>query len=312
MPIQSIPVVSVNILYRVSLPRQPRAALVAMLEVAVASSILDDEASPTGQQSDRAHALAAELEQLVISIDESQNDIASDVVATMHAMIQFCSSVAVGATPDMETDAVGEKRFPVTSAEHMLAASGVVCLCAQLLHASLPSHNTPRDMFRTTVDERPTVVQAATLLLSTLAAKHDAHAWFSGSGAIPALVAALGHGLSLIGYEDDASGRLLPPEEHGADGAVEPLAASALANLAWHDGVLGGSSAVAKEILHVGAVAPLVDTLVRGHLRSVQWAAAALCNLSMHGDKARAELTGTQLRTQPNHFAWPDISDGWC
>ena len=80
----------------------------------------------------------------------------------------------------------------------------------------------------------------------------------------------------------------------GGEGAIEPLAASSLANLAFHDGSSEGSStAVAKEILSVSAVAPLVATLHRGHLRSQQWAAAALCNLSMHGERAREELAAS-------------------
>lgn len=260
-----------------------------MLEEAVATNpVSDDEAALSGQLYDTAQALAAELQQLVLSPDKRQQaDSATDVVATMHAMIGFCSSAGADAV-----NAAVDGVQPAASAEHMLAAGGVVSACAQLLHASLPSGNTPREVFCDTVDERPPVAQTATLLLSTLAAKHDAHAWFSGSGAIPALVSALSYGLGLIGQQHDASGRMLPPDEHGAEGAVEPLAASSLANLSWHDGTIGGSSAVAKELLRVGAVAPLLATLARGHLRSAQWAAAAVCNLSMHGDKARAELAG--------------------
>lgn len=246
----------------------------------------EDEASLSSQLYDMAQTLAGELQQLALSPDRSQNDgSVTDIVTTVHAMIEFCSSAAA----EMEIVAVDEVQ-QANSAEHMLATGGVVEVCAQLLHASLPSGSTPRAVF--SVDERPPVAQAATLLLSTLAAQRDAHAWFSGSGAIPALVAALSYGLGLAGDQQEASGRLLPPDEHGADGAVEPLAAASLANLAWHDGALGASSAVAKEMLRVGAVGTLLATLVRGHLRSVQWAAAALCNLSMHGDKARAELAG--------------------
>ena len=86
---------------------------------------------------------------------------------------------------------------------------------------------------------------------------------------------------------------LLPPAERGGDGAVEPLAASALANLgkaqawierrfegsvthallaaAFHDGLVeGASTAAAKEILAAGAVGPLVDALSRAHLRTQQ------------------------------------------
>ena len=228
-----------------------------------------------------AQTLAGELQRLVLSHEGS----ATDIVTTIHAMIEFCSPAAA----DTEIVAVDDVQ-QVHSAEYMLATAGVVEVCAQLLHASLPSGSMPRAVF--SVDECPPVAQAATLLLSTLAAKRDAHAWFSGSGAIPALVATLSYGLDLTDDQQVASGRLLPPDEHGADGAVEPLAAASLANLAWHDGVLGGSSAVAKEMVRVGAVTTLLDTLARGHLRSVQWAAAALCNLSMHGDKTRAELAG--------------------
>jgi|EP01046_Picozoa_sp_COSAG06_P041151 hypothetical protein len=258
---------------------QPRAALMAMLRAADAPSPTpSDDASFTGQLRDRAQALAAELA-------DTDQRAAADVVATMHAMLELCGSA--------EADAEAEGAALVVTPEHELAAAGVVEACAQMLHASLPTGDTPREAFRDTVDERPPVTQAATLLLSTLAAKQDAHAWFGGSGAIPALVAALSYGLGLTAaLEHDATKRLLPPESHGGDGAVEPLAASSLANLACHDGVEGASTAVVKEILRVGAVAPLLATLSRGHLRSQQWAAAALCNLSMHGDRAREELAG--------------------
>lgn len=279
--------------------------MIAMLEAAVTSPVSDDEASLSSQLYDMAQTLAAELQQLVFSPDKrQQDDSATDVIKKMHAMIDFCTSAEADAA-----DAAVEDVQPAASAEHMLAAAGVVSVCAQLLHASLPSGNSPREAFCDTVDQRPLVAQTATLLLSTLAAKHDAHAWFSGSGAIPGLVSALSYGLRLIEQQHDASDRLLPPDEHGAEGAVEPLAASSLANLAWHDGTAGGSSAVAKEMLRVGAVVPLLATLARGHLRSAQWAAAALCNLSMHGDKARAELAGKDLAVGSLHAlsASPEI-----
>jgi hypothetical protein len=102
----------------------------------------------------------------------------------------------------------------------------------------------------------------------------------------------------------DATLILLPAGSAGGEGAIEPLAASALANLACHHSSEGSSTAVAKEILSVGAVAPLLATLQKGHLRSQQWAAAAICNLSMHGERAREELATSRAfeGTDLQHF----------
>ena len=264
---------------------QPRAGLIAMLRRETAPSPTPSEdVSYTGQLRERAQALAEDLAELE---RPGTTATGATVIGAIHAMLELCSSA--------EADAEAEGEELTTSAEHELAAAGAVEVCAHLLHAALPSGNTPREALVDNVDERPPVAQTATLLLSTLAAQNDAHAWFAGSGAIPALVAALSHGISLIPPPPhDATNILLPPDSIGGEGAIEPLAVSSLANLAFHDGSSEGSStAVAKEILSVGAVAPLVATLHKGHLRSQQWAAAALCNLSMHGERAREELAAS-------------------
>ena len=166
------------------------------------------------------------------------------------------------------------------------------------------------------------------MLLATLAAHQDCHAWFTGSGAVAAIVAALN-------LETDV-------EE---EAELMPLACSALANLAVpppraddlpEAAAAEGSTAVAKEIFAAGGLVPLIE-LVQGtrsspfpeqwvplsrlrfaifavfrsccahiclfpahfllisarfhrSLRSQQWAAAALCNFSQHGERARQIL----------------------
>eukprot|EP01046_Picozoa_sp_COSAG06_P032581 COSAG06_NODE_3268_length_5589_cov_69.631857_5_plen_712_part_01 len=149
------------------------------------------------------------------------------------------------------------------------------------------------------------VLPPAMLLLATLAAHQDCHAWFTGSGAVAAVVGAL----NLEQTEDDAD----------AEAELLPLACSALANLAappsgnepGRGGLSEGSTAVAKEILAAGGLVPLIELVGQGArgggsgsrsegaaashaheraLRSQQWAAAALCNLSQHGERAREVL----------------------
>ena len=146
------------------------------------------------------------------------------------------------------------------------------------------------------------VLPPAMLLLATLAAHQDCHAWFTGSGTVAAIVGALN-----LETETEEEAELLP------------LACSALANLAAPPSGsepgrgAEGSTAVAKEILAAGGLVPLIELVARGYqrgdggggggggvgpapasrehgLRSQQWAAAALCNFSQHGDRAREVL----------------------
>jgi hypothetical protein len=94
------------------------------------------------------------------------------------------------------------------------------------------------------------------MLLATLAAHQDCHAWFTGSGAVAAIVAALN-------LETDV-------EE---EAELMPLACSALANLAVPPpraddlpeaaAAVEGSTAVAKEIFAAGGLVPLIE-LVQG------------------------------------------------
>lgn len=73
---------------------------------------------------------------------------------------------------------------------------------------------------------------------------------------------------------------------------VESLGASALANLVYPPDSEEGSTAVAKEILSAGAVITLLgilpsNTKAGSTPHAQQWAAAGLCNMSMHGRRAR-------------------------
>ena len=114
------------------------------------------------------------------------------------------------------------------------------------------------------------------LVLATLAAKRECAAWFSGAGAIVGIVSAMERATAL---------RSPPQFDDGVEQpGVESLGASALANLVYPPDSEEGSTAVAKEILSVGAVSPLLDILpsnteAGSTPHAQQWAAAGLCNV---------------------------------
>ena len=70
------------------------------------------------------------------------------------------------------------ERVLAPSVAQILAAAGAVEVTATVLMQVIPAGDTPREASEGGVDERPPVLQSATLLLSTIAAKHDAHAFF--------------------------------------------------------------------------------------------------------------------------------------
>ena len=70
------------------------------------------------------------------------------------------------------------ERVLAPSVAQILAAAGAVEVTATVLMQVIPAGDTPREESEGGVDERPPVLQSATLLLSTIAAKHDAHAFF--------------------------------------------------------------------------------------------------------------------------------------
>eukprot|EP01043_Picozoa_sp_COSAG02_P051523 COSAG02_NODE_5434_length_4333_cov_4.508266_4_plen_354_part_01 len=129
------------------------------------------------------------------------------------------------------------------------------------------------------------VLPPATLLLATLSAHQECHAWFVGSGAVAILVGILN----------------LPDTTDQATAELVRLAAAALANLASPpEHGPEASTAVAKEIFAAGGLVPLIElvegtrTVGRGpspeHARTQHWAAAALTNFSHHGQRARDVL----------------------
>ena len=163
-------------------------------------------------------------------------------------------------------------------------------IAAQLIHDAIEA---PQRLGGMVPAVNLAMLPPSMMLLATLAAHQDCHAWFTGSGAVAAIVA-------VLNLETEA-------EE---EAELIPLACSALANLAVPPprlqtddlseaaGAVEGSTAVAKEIFAAGGLVPLIE-LVQGSrssafpeqsLRNQQWAAAALCNFSQHGERARQIL----------------------
>ena len=114
-------------------------------------------------------------------------------------MIALCSSSATDTETEADTDQDSHsddshpreekpagplspgkvvERVLAPSVAQILAAAGAVEVTATVLMQVIPAGDTPREASEGGVDERPPVLQSATLLLSTIAAKHDAHAFF--------------------------------------------------------------------------------------------------------------------------------------
>ena len=219
----------------------------------------------------RAHSpdevdLSADAAQLVAALSEAEDPDAR--LELIGRMVEVCGMASAAATAEA-ADAEDGPAQPAGPSVHLeLAAAGAVEAASRLVVAE------------------PALVHQGMLLLATLAAKRECAAWFAGSNAVPSIVEVI-------------------KRTEGPD--VESLCASALANLAYPPDTEEGSTAVAKEILTAGAVRPLLNLLPalvrvslsgkalggpgnRTNVRAQQWAAAALCNLSMHGRRARAVL----------------------
>jgi hypothetical protein len=238
--------------------------------------------------------LSSDVRQLVAALAAARGEGAKHILTKM---VEICG---------MGSDLIDaeEGRRPPASVHLELAASGVVEVTVQLVAHALATE--PHD--------EGSILREGMLMLATLAAKRECAAWFSGSGAISVIVAAIGRGSAVRS----------PRLDGVLEADVESLGASALANLAYPPNSEEGSTAVAKEILSMGAATPLLKILPiyvappegaahsRGRVESStststssstssttssttssssvhaqQWAAAALCNLSMHGPRAR-------------------------
>lgn len=220
--------------------------------------------------------LSADARELVAALAAAHEPDATQILSRM---VEICA---------MDGGDVVERG--VSSVHLELVAAGVVEVVTQLVADTLAAG--PPDSHALGLGS---LVREGMLVLATLAAKRESAAWFSGTGTIAGMVAAMGHA---------AAFRSPPKFDNGVEQPdVEALAASALANLAYPPDSEEGSNMVAKEIISVGAVNSLLNILPGrsrtaesgGTMRAQQWAAAALCNISMHGCRARKILMEAEI-----------------
>eukprot|EP01043_Picozoa_sp_COSAG02_P028520 COSAG02_NODE_1732_length_11170_cov_15.656942_1_plen_680_part_00 len=213
--------------------------------------------------------LSADVRDLVATLAVARGP---DAVQLLAKVVEVCG------TGGTEAEA-GVSAAHGSSIHLEFAAAGVVDVTIQLVAHALATEPPEGHTLGP-----GSLIREGMLVLATLAAKRECAAWFSGAGAIEGIVSAM---------ERAAALRSPPQFDHGVEQpGVESLGASALANLAYPPDSEEGTTAVAKEILSAGAVMPLLGILPGitepgSTPHAQQWAAAGLCNMSMHGRMAR-------------------------
>jgi hypothetical protein len=182
------------------------------------------------------------VQELVRSLTEG----GADVGSVMAVMMEMCDS-------GQSVPETGQ------SSELELAAAGALTAVSSVLLEAMAAAGESDGDNGNGLPTAP-IIQPCVLLLATLAANHEVHAWFSGSGAIGAAIACHYHHCAACsggsGGGSSSSGSSSSRAALEADGrGVEPLLMSMVANLSYQpDANAESSTTCAKEMLNAGTV----------------------------------------------------------